>query len=122
MNPTNNERFNSADMGENKMVEFIGKKEKSINMNDSIIFENKTKSNYNISTGVTFHKSGIYEVSIIGNKTIISEVTGRKRGKWINIDSEMIKCDQCGHLRSMASTHTIYPNFCENCGADMERG
>lgn len=47
----------------------------------------------------------------------------RKKGRWIDIDSEtymwMIKCDKCGHLRSMMSTNGIYPKFCENCGADM---
>lgn len=48
----------------------------------------------------------------------------RKKGRWIDIDAEtytwMIKCDKCGHLRSMMSTNGIYPKFCENCGAKME--
>ena len=47
----------------------------------------------------------------------------QKKGKWIDIDTEtytwMIKCDKCGHLRSMMSTNGIYPKFCENCGAKM---
>lgn len=50
----------------------------------------------------------------------------RKKGKWIDIDAEtytwMIKCDKCGHLRSMMSTNGIYPKFCENCGAQMGVG
>lgn len=48
----------------------------------------------------------------------------RKEGRWIDIDAEtymwMIKCDKCGHLRSMMSTNGIYPKFCENCGAEMK--
>lgn len=48
----------------------------------------------------------------------------QKKGKWIDIDAEtytwMIKCDKCGHLRSMMSTNKIYPKFCESCGAKME--
>lgn len=46
-----------------------------------------------------------------------------KRGKWIDIDSETytwkIRCDKCGHERSMMSTQGKYPNFCEECGAYM---
>lgn len=48
----------------------------------------------------------------------------QRKGKWIDIDAEtytwMIKCDKCGHLRSMMSMEGRYPRFCENCGAEME--
>lgn len=46
-----------------------------------------------------------------------------KKGHWIDIDSQMytwkVRCDQCGHERSMMSTQGEYPRFCEGCGADM---
>lgn len=49
-----------------------------------------------------------------------------KTGHWIDIDSETytwkIRCDQCGHERSMMSTQGKYPNFCEECGTDMRGG
>lgn len=48
-----------------------------------------------------------------------------KKGKWIDIDSQLytwkVRCDQCGNERSMMSTQGEYPNFCENCGADMRK-
>lgn len=47
----------------------------------------------------------------------------RKKGRWNDIDAETytwkIRCDQCGHERSMLSTGQMYPRFCENCGSDM---
>ena len=47
----------------------------------------------------------------------------RKKGRWNDIDAETytwkIRCDQCGHERSMLSTGQTYPRFCENCGSDM---
>jgi len=46
-----------------------------------------------------------------------------RRGKWIDIDSQTytwkVRCDQCGHDRSMMSTRGRYPKYCENCGAKM---
>lgn len=56
------------------MVEFKGGEEKLVRENEPIIFENKTDSSFDVSMGVVFHKSGIYEVSIVGNKTIVSKV------------------------------------------------
>ena len=45
-------------------------------------------------------------------------------GRWIDIDSEMytwkIRCNKCGHERSMMSTGQIYPMYCEDCGARMD--
>ena len=47
-----------------------------------------------------------------------------RKGHWIDIDSETytwkVRCNKCGHERSMMSTQGVYPNFCENCGALME--
>lgn len=49
-----------------------------------------------------------------------------QRGKWIDIDSQLytwkVRCDQCGHERSMMSTQGKYPKFCEGCGAEMMIG
>lgn len=46
-----------------------------------------------------------------------------RHGRWIDIDSQMytwkVRCDQCGHERSMMSTQGRYPKYCENCGAKM---
>ena len=57
------------------MAEFVYSGEKLIDINEPIIFENKTDSSFDvINGGVVFHTSGIYEVSIIGNRTIISKV------------------------------------------------
>lgn len=47
-----------------------------------------------------------------------------RHGKWIDIDSQMytwkVRCDQCGHERSMMSTQGRYPKYCEECGAKMD--
>ena len=60
------------------MAEFIGE-EKIISTNDSIAFKNKTESSFEISKGIIFRKSGLYEVSVEGNRTIISKVSERKK-------------------------------------------
>ena len=47
----------------------------------------------------------------------------RPSGHWIDIDTQTytwkVRCNKCGHERSMMSTQGVYPKFCENCGADM---
>lgn len=47
-----------------------------------------------------------------------------RHGKWIDIDSQTytwkVRCDQCGHDRSMMSTQGRYPKYCENCGSKMD--
>lgn len=47
-----------------------------------------------------------------------------RHGHWIDIDSETytwaIRCNKCGHERSMMSTQKTYPNYCEKCGAKMD--
>lgn len=62
------------------MAEYVGGKEKIVSVDDPIIFENKTDSNYEVSAGIVFHKSGVYEVSIEGCKTTISKISERKQG------------------------------------------
>lgn len=55
----------------------------------------------------------------------LSSVSEQKTGEWIDVDEQTytwkIVCSQCGHERSMMSTQGNYPNFCENCGADMRK-
>lgn len=64
------------------------------------------------------HAVGIIELM----ETVDAEPV--KQGKWIDIDSQMytwkVRCDQCGHERSMMSTQGRYPRYCENCGARMD--
>ncbi|MBR2556329.1 MAG: hypothetical protein IKE94_15895 [Aeriscardovia sp.] len=47
-----------------------------------------------------------------------------RHGHWIDIDSETytwaIRCNKCGHERSMMSTQKTYPTYCEKCGARMD--
>lgn len=63
------------------MAEFIGETEKSVNIWEPVVFENKTDSAFEVSAGVVFHKSGIYEVSVLENKTIVSKVMERENDK-----------------------------------------
>jgi hypothetical protein len=48
-----------------------------------------------------------------------------KHGKWIDIDEQTytwnVRCSCCGHERSMMSTQGNYPNYCEACGARMDK-
>lgn len=93
-------------------------KQKVVSVGGPIIFENKTDASFEVSTGIVFRKSGVYEVSIVGNKTIVSKVEGRKKGKWI----DNTYCSECGFVNEVESGF-IGPvnsfNFCPNCGADM---
>lgn len=99
------------------MAEFIGSEEKVIEADESVTFENITDSDFEVSTGIIFHKSGLYNVSIVGRRTIISKVAEQKRGKWITnlyaFGEDRYGCDQCRHT----ALHCY--DFCPNCGADM---
>lgn len=112
------------------MAEFFDAKEKTVNVGESVVFENKTDSNFDVSTGIVFHKSGIYEVSILGNHTIVSKVTEPKIGKWINEhwdgDSNF-RIDgrgNCWFVRECSNCHEEIKGkptkYCPNCGAKME--
>ena len=96
------------------MAKFTGGNEKYISAEDPVVFENKTTSKCEVYPGIVFHKSGIYEISIIGNRTIISEVSRRKIGKW-----KQGCCSECGYNWGKDALIASVPNFCPNCGADM---
>lgn len=64
------------------MSEFTGGNENIISVGEPIVFENKTESNYEVCAGIVFHNSGIYEVSVDENRTIVSKVSERKTGKY----------------------------------------
>lgn len=72
------------------MAEFIEGKEQAVNKGDPIIFENKTGSAFDVSVGIVFHESGIYEVSIAENRTVVSKVMERPPAQ-----SEIIRCKDC---------------------------
>ena len=97
------------------MVEYVGEKEKLVNVDEPIIFENKTGSNYEVSAGIVFHKGGVYEVSIEGCKTTISKISERKQGWWIDTGSGQ-QCSVCKEIQYGYDNHRY---FCANCGADM---
>lgn len=98
------------------MAEFVGE-EKLVSKDEPIVFENRIDSSFDVGMGVVFHKSGIYEVSIVGNKTIVSKVIERKKGMWI-YNGDCYMCDKCGTTYSWwADSQTS--NYCPNCGADM---
>lgn len=62
------------------MAEYIGE-EKVVNKDEPLIFENKTDSVFDVGTGIIFRKSGLYEVLVMGNKTIVSKVSDYKEEK-----------------------------------------
>lgn len=111
-----------------KMSKFINKEE-IVNIGDPVIFENNTDSDFEVSVGIIFYKSGVYNVSIEGNKTIVSNVGKSKIGKWINkkyyFENCYAECDQC-HKQTRGITedggfgfHYSFYNFCPNCGVKM---
>ncbi len=90
------------------MVEFKGGEEKLVRENEPIVFENKTDSSFDVGMGVVFHKSGTYEVSIVGNKTIVSEVDKPKTSEsdmTTNIILETLR--ECGIYGEEATIITI---------------
>lgn len=60
------------------MSEFMYDKEKYIEKNEQIIFENNTDSSFGVETGIVFHKSGLYDVDISNNHIVVSKVDERK--------------------------------------------
>ena len=69
------------------MAEFSGGEEKIIRENEPIVFENKTDSSFDVGMGVVFRKSGIYDVSIVGNKTVVK--------KLLAAQPEIVRCKDC---------------------------
>ena len=94
------------------MAEFIRPEEKVVNVGEPVIFENNTDSDFSVSAAIVFRKSGLYDVSIVGRRIIISKVAERKTGHWIKWGNR-VKCDQC------AITNRYSKPFCPNCGARM---
>ena len=109
------------------MAEFSGGEEKLVRENEPIVFENKTDSSFDVSMGVVFHKSGTYEVSIVGNKTTVSEVgKGRSEGttdiKAMFTDSERYKLSDilqnyyCEGLEEIAEEDEILKSIMQKVG------
>lgn len=84
---------------------------------EPVVFLNETDSSYDVGAGIIFRKSGVYDVTITGNKTIVSKVSERKRGKWITQEfGSWAECSECHELYDIPIACS---NFCPNCGADM---
>ena len=60
-------------------MKFVGGEEKIIDVNDQIVFENKTDSNFDVGVGIIFHTSGLYDISISGNRVIDAEKRKNER-------------------------------------------
>lgn len=107
------------------MAEFTRTEEKVVNVGEPVIFENNTDSDFSVSAAIVFRKSGLYDVSIVGRKTIISKVertnVKERAGKWIRDNSNwfetMFKCSECGAL--IRNEDKFRSFFCYHCGADM---
>jgi len=61
----------------------------------------------------------------------IKALEERPQGEWVlqtherfNSGNELYKyyCNKCGHKEEHAYSDSKLPNFCENCGADMQKG
>lgn len=74
--------------------------------------------------GVFPVKIGFNEIAKVIDDAPTVDAQPVRHGKWLDIDSQMytwkVRCDQCGHERSMMSTQGRYPKYCENCGAKMD--
>ena len=89
---------------------------------EPVVFLNETDSSYDVGAGIIFRKSGVYDVTITGNKTIVSKVSERKKGKWLCSDDlyETAVCSCCGWDTTEPWQHIkSWFEFCPHCGADM---
>lgn len=104
------------------MAKYNNTKENVIAEGESFFFENQTDSSFEVSTGIVFHKDGLYEVNVNDNWVTVSKKgSTRSKGKWI-IDSEKYDavtcvCSECG--QNMTTEKSVRANYCWNCGADM---
>ena len=57
------------------MAEFIRSAEQLVNANEPVVFVNNTDSSFEIGTGIIFRKSGLYEVSVVGNRITVTKVS-----------------------------------------------
>ena len=82
--------------------------------------------------GKTAFRMAITALELFGNsEQLPSAQTGRKKGRWVEFDSDedkfdIIKCSCCKHTFTVDSYHWTDIgfvkddfNFCPNCGADM---
>ena len=106
------------------MAEFIRAEEKVVNIGEPVIFENNTDSDFSVSAAIVFRKSGLYDVSIVGRRTIISKVAERPKGEWLELTNtnHTYVCSVCGRMLvnitdGKNKVTKNYP-FC-HCGADM---
>lgn len=107
------------------MAEFIRTEEKVVNVDEPVIFENNTDSDFSVSAAIVFRKSGLYDVSVVGKRTIISKVAERQTGKWVD-KGGYIECSNCGCLApSVECADNVLwkkSSFCPDCGAKMQEG
>ena len=108
------------------MAEFVGGEPISIGVDESITFENKTDTAFDVGCGIVFRKSGLYRVSIVERHMSVAVEPERKKGRWLNIDeSEKWECSECGRMMWFSPRLSVKPSdyrFCPNCGADMREG
>ena len=99
------------------MAEYYYNEEVVVKRNEPIIFENNTDSDFDVSAGIIFRKSGIYQVYVGDGRTVISKVENSfkpMKGKWTKENA----CEFCGfHPWYEFDIHTL--SFYPNCGADM---
>ncbi len=62
---------------------FVGGEEKIIDVNNQIVFENKTDSNFEVGAGIIFHNSGLYDISISENRVVVTKVS---EPRWIPVE------------------------------------
>ena len=66
------------------MEKFIQSTKQFVNVNESVVFVNNTDSSFEVGTGIIFRKSGLYEVSVVGNRitvTKVSDLTRENKGE-----------------------------------------
>ena len=101
------------------MAEFIRAEEKVVNVSEPVIFENNTDSDFSVNAAIVFRKSGLYDVSIVGRRTIISKVAERPKGHWIfDFAHNEMTCSECGRTFTGGFDLENADNFCRHCGSD----
>lgn len=70
-----------------KMAEYIGGEDKKTNVEEPLIFENQTDHPFEVRTGIVFNSSGIYDVVVSGNRTVVYKVSSEKN----SINEEDVK-------------------------------